>query len=108
MREAREEAFRELLAEVRRRLDAVRESSSYPAVLRALLRESLAALPAATVLRVDPRDERLAADLLAELGVELEIVGDAGDGRRGGADTRRRIARCATRSRNDSRMPSPR
>ena len=41
----------------------------------ALLREGLAALPTATVLRVDPRDERMAADLLAELGVDLEIVG---------------------------------
>ena len=44
-------------------------------MLRALLRESLAALPTATVLRVDPRDERMAADLLAELGLDLEIVG---------------------------------
>jgi vacuolar-type H+-ATPase subunit E/Vma4 len=43
-------------------------------VFRALLRESLAALPTATVLRVDPRDERLAADVLAELGVDMEIV----------------------------------
>jgi vacuolar-type H+-ATPase subunit E/Vma4 len=59
---------------VRRRLETVRESSSYRTVLRALLRESLAALPAATVLRVDPRDERLAQDLLAELDVELELV----------------------------------
>ena len=44
-------------------------------MLRALLRESLTALPAAAVLRVDPRDERMAADLLAELGAKLEIVG---------------------------------
>ncbi len=74
VRQAREQAFHEFLAEVRRRLQAVRESSSYPTVLRALLRESLTALPAAAVLRVDPRDERLAADLLGELGAELEIV----------------------------------
>jgi vacuolar-type H+-ATPase subunit E/Vma4 len=75
VRAAHEEAFRELLAEVRLRLESVRESASYPSVLRALLRESLSALPAATVVRVDPRDERLAADLLAELGLELELVG---------------------------------
>ena len=74
VRQAREEAFHEFLAEVRRRLETVRESSSYPTVLRALLRESLTALPAAAVLRVDPRDERLAADLLGELGAELEIA----------------------------------
>ena len=74
MRQAREDAFHDCLAEVRRRLETVRESSSYPTVLRALLRESLAVLPAATMVRVDPRDERLAADLLAELDVELELV----------------------------------
>jgi V/A-type H+-transporting ATPase subunit E len=74
VRRAREDALRECLAEVRRRLETVRESSSYPAMLRALLREGLAALPAATVLRVDPRDERLATDVLAELDVELELV----------------------------------
>jgi V/A-type H+/Na+-transporting ATPase subunit E len=75
MRQAHEEAFQEFLAEVRRRVDTVRESPTYPMVLRALLRESLVALPAAAVLRVDPRDERMAADLLAELGAKLEIAG---------------------------------
>ena len=74
VRHAREEAFYELLVEVRRRLEAVREGPGYPAVLRALLRESLAALPDAAVLRVDPRDERLAAELLGELGAKLEIA----------------------------------
>jgi vacuolar-type H+-ATPase subunit E/Vma4 len=75
VRQAREEAFQEFLAEVRRRLEAIRERSSYRTVLSALLRESLTALPAASALRVDPRDERVAAELLAELAVELEIVG---------------------------------
>lgn len=74
VRQARENAFHECLAEVRRRLETVRESSSYPTVLRALLLESLAALPAATVLRVDPRDEWLAADMIAEFDVELELA----------------------------------
>jgi V/A-type H+/Na+-transporting ATPase subunit E len=75
VRQARDDAFHECLAEVRRRLDGVRRSSTYPTVLRALLRESLVALPTATVLRVDSRDEGMAADLLAELGIGLEIVG---------------------------------
>jgi vacuolar-type H+-ATPase subunit E/Vma4 len=74
VRRAREDAFQELLAEVGGRLGALRESASYPALLRALLRESLTALPAATSLRIDPRDERLAADLLADLDVELRIA----------------------------------
>ena len=75
VRQAREDAFREFLAEVRRRLDAIRESPRYPTLLRALLRESLTVLPAAAVVRVDPRDERIAADLLGELGAKLEIAG---------------------------------
>ena len=73
LREAREETFREFRAEVRARLDTLRESAAYPSVLRALIRESLAALPAATVLLVDPRDERLAAGLLAELGASPQV-----------------------------------
>jgi len=75
VRQAREDSFHECLSDVRRRLDAVRNGSGYPTVLRALLRESLAALPTATVLRIDPRDERMAAELVAELGVDLVIVG---------------------------------
>ena len=74
VREAHEQAFQELLAEVRVRLGALRERRDYQAVLRALVRESLAALPAATVLRVDARDERLAAELLGELDLKLHVV----------------------------------
>jgi vacuolar-type H+-ATPase subunit E/Vma4 len=74
VREAREDAFARLLAEVRERLDALREGDDRRAALRELTREGLAALPAATTLRVDPRDERLAAELLAELGAKVEIV----------------------------------
>ena len=75
VRLAREDPSPLCRADVRGRLDAVRNGSGYPTVLRALLRESLAALPTATVLRVDPRDERIAAELVAELAVDLEIVG---------------------------------
>ena len=75
VRQARDDSFRECLENVRGRLEVVRNGSSYPAVFRALLRESLAALPTATVLHVDPLDERLAAHVLAEFGVDLEVVG---------------------------------
>jgi vacuolar-type H+-ATPase subunit E/Vma4 len=74
VRQARDDSFRECLDDLRGRLEVVRNSSSYPTVLRALLRESLAALPTATVLRVDPRDEQMAAQLLTELGVDLELA----------------------------------
>jgi V/A-type H+-transporting ATPase subunit E len=73
VREAHEEAFREFLADVRSQLDALRERADYPAVMRALLVESMTAVPAATTLRVDPRDERLAVDLRGELGAELDL-----------------------------------
>lgn len=74
VRQARDDSFNECLDEIRMRLEGVRDTSTYPRVLRALLRESLAALPAATMLRVDPRDEGLATLLLSELGSDLEIV----------------------------------
>jgi vacuolar-type H+-ATPase subunit E/Vma4 len=74
VRLTREEVFRDFRTDVSRRLDALRESGRYPSVLRALLEESLAALPTATTLRVDPRDEQLARDLLADLGAKLELV----------------------------------
>lgn len=76
VRQAHEQAFRELLAEVGIRLGALREGDAYRAVLRALVSESLAALPAAAVLRVDARDEKLAAELLGELDAELQVVAD--------------------------------
>jgi V/A-type H+/Na+-transporting ATPase subunit E len=69
LRAAREEAFAELLDDVRVRLAALRESGPYRAVFTELLRESRAALPAGRRLRVDPRDEALAR----ELGAELEL-----------------------------------
>jgi vacuolar-type H+-ATPase subunit E/Vma4 len=74
VREAREEAFREFLAEVREHLAALRERAEYPSLLRALIRESTTALPDATVLRVDPRDERLASALVENLDAELNVV----------------------------------
>lgn len=91
LRAAREEAFELLLAEVRSRLAVLRGTSGYRGVLRALLREGLAALPDARLVRVDPRDEGLAAELVresrADLAVEpsFETLGglvlESGDGR---------------------------
>ena len=76
LRGSREEAFQDLLAEVRSELVALRERDGYRALLRALVGESLAALPGATVLRVDPRDERLGADIVNELEAELRVVAE--------------------------------
>jgi vacuolar-type H+-ATPase subunit E/Vma4 len=74
VREAREEAFREFLAAVRGRFAALRDGAEYPSVLRALIREGATALAAATVLRVAPRDERLASELVGVLDAELSVV----------------------------------
>jgi V/A-type H+-transporting ATPase subunit E len=73
LRGAREECFGLLLAEVHARLMLLRSSDSYRSVLRSLIVESLEALPAAVVLRVDARDEVLTARVLAELGRVLEV-----------------------------------
>jgi V/A-type H+-transporting ATPase subunit E len=73
-REAREQVFGELLEDVRVRLVGLRTGSAYPDVLRELIRESLSVLPAATTLRVDPRDESLAAELVAGLDARLQLV----------------------------------
>jgi vacuolar-type H+-ATPase subunit E/Vma4 len=76
LRVAREEAFQELIAEVRADLAALRDRAGYRTVLRALIGESLAMLPGATVLRVDAHDEALAAELAGALGPELRVVGE--------------------------------
>lgn len=73
LREAREECFGLLLAEVHARLLLFRSSDSYRSVMRSLIVETLEALPAAAVLRVDARDEVLTARMLAELGRVLEV-----------------------------------
>jgi V/A-type H+-transporting ATPase subunit E len=79
LREARETCFGEALGALRKHLAALRAEDRYPAVFAALLREALAALPTATRLRVDPRDERLAAAVAPALAIEpvLETWGGA-------------------------------
>lgn len=73
LREAYEECVATLQGALRDRLGALRETETYPAVFRALVEESLAALPSASTLRVDRRDAQLARRLLAELDVRLEL-----------------------------------
>lgn len=73
LRETREELFRTLLTAVRARLAELREDDVYPGLLRQAIQESLSALPAATGLRVDPRDEGLAIASLEHLGVQLPV-----------------------------------
>lgn len=86
VRGAREEAFVSLLGRIRDELDALRGSDGYPAVFRALVTESRAALPEGLVLRVDRRDADLAASIAGDLRVDavldtwggVELVGDDG------------------------------
>ena len=73
LREAREEAFASVLDGVRAELSTLRHSGRYPELLRALVAESRAALPAAAVLRVDPRDAELARPLAGGLRLEPEL-----------------------------------
>jgi V/A-type H+/Na+-transporting ATPase subunit E len=86
VRSAREEAFASLLAGIRAELAALRGTSRYPELFRALLAESRAALPAARRLRVDRRDLDLATPLAGGLRVDpaldtwggVELVSDDG------------------------------
>jgi len=73
LREHHEACVASLRGALRQRLGEVRETAGYPAVLRALIEESLAALPAASLLRVDPRDAQLARGIVGELDVKLEL-----------------------------------
>jgi vacuolar-type H+-ATPase subunit E/Vma4 len=86
VRAAREQAYRSLLDRVREKLSGLRGSAAYPAVFRALLDESRAALPDALKLRVDPHDADLATSMAGDLRVVavldtwggLELAGDDG------------------------------
>jgi V/A-type H+/Na+-transporting ATPase subunit E len=73
LRGAREELFGALLSELRGRVAGLRSSALYRTVMRSLVRECMAALPAATALRVDPRDEALVSEIVAELGLAVEV-----------------------------------
>ena len=73
IRQAREDSYRHLLEETRSQLADLRSSSRYRDVLLALLRESRAALPNATLLHVDSRDQVLAAELVRELDIKMTI-----------------------------------
>lgn len=76
LREARESAFSQLLAEVRRRLAGSSASPAHRDTVRALLQEALAAVPDAHTARVSPRDEPLIAELAREAGVDLTVETD--------------------------------
>jgi vacuolar-type H+-ATPase subunit E/Vma4 len=74
LRDEHEAGVSSLQAALRRRLDALRGTNGYPAVLRASIEESLAAAaPAGSALRVDPRDAQLARTIVRELGARLEV-----------------------------------
>ena len=73
LRDEHEACIAMLQAALRRRLEALRESDRYPAVLRALIEESLATIPSASLLRVDPRDVELARGIVHELDARLDL-----------------------------------
>jgi vacuolar-type H+-ATPase subunit E/Vma4 len=70
VRLAHEEAFASVVTGVRGELAALRDTSGYPELFRALLAECRAALPAGRRLRVDRRDLGLATPLAAGLDVD--------------------------------------
>ncbi len=81
-RDGREDVFGRVHAEVLRRLDGLRGDAGYPAILRALLDEAVAALPDAIEVRIDPRDlplfERAMEPGRGALGVEGSLATSGG------------------------------
>ena len=73
LRGAREELFGAWFSELRVRVAGLRSNARYRSVVRSLVLESIAALPAATLLRVDPRDKALVSEIMAELGLAIEL-----------------------------------
>jgi vacuolar-type H+-ATPase subunit E/Vma4 len=73
VRAARETAFLSVRSGVQAELATLRRSDSYPALFRALLSESRAALPSARELHVDRRDFDLAASVAGDLRVVTEL-----------------------------------
>lgn len=73
LRAARETIVQGILADVAQRLDGLRDSAAYPAILHRLAHEASSVLPAATVARVDPRD---VVHLDGLFDLPLKVVGD--------------------------------
>ena len=75
----REAVYQRVAQEARDRLAALRDQESYPSILRLLLEEALAVLPAIDhphqiVIRTDPQDADQASRILAEMGVAADTV----------------------------------
>lgn len=70
---AREDVFQKSIDAVRRRLGAVRESDRYESLMASLFDEAIAALPEATVIRVDPGDAAVTRSVLVSRDLEFEI-----------------------------------
>lgn len=74
-RNAREEVFQKSIEAVRLRLGTVRESDRYESLMASLLDEAIAALPEATVLRVDPADVAVMRRVLGSRDLQIETEG---------------------------------
>jgi V/A-type H+-transporting ATPase subunit E len=78
--EIRHHLIETTLSETRRRLADLRADPEYPRILRRLIAEAIDALGEAElhsgrgVLEIDPRDELLLRHILADLGVDLQVV----------------------------------
>ncbi len=69
----KEAAVGDTFGKAAERLDSARDHDSYPRVFKALLSEALAGVSGDVVVLVDPADEALARETLADIGVESEV-----------------------------------
>lgn len=73
IRDAREDAYLTLRAELAHELSDARTDPDYPQLLGQLIRTALVALPNAVALRVDPRDEGLARKSLTSVASTVSV-----------------------------------
>jgi len=73
---AKEEVAEKALAEAEKRLEALRSSKDYPAVLEGLIREGLTRVSGKILVHVDPADKKLADSILHKMGVDYELLAD--------------------------------
>jgi len=88
LRAAREAIVQRIFTEVKGRLDGLRNSADYPAILGRLAREASSVLPEANVVQVDARDAALvdglfddSVEVVADLSIRGGLVLASADGR---------------------------
>jgi vacuolar-type H+-ATPase subunit E/Vma4 len=72
----KDDVIEDLFDDAHERLRAVRSSKDYPMIFRNLVEEALSQAQGALVIHVDPRDRKLAEEVLAEAKADYKLESD--------------------------------